>query len=355
MRYSLRCHGCGHIYGSNYPSQICERCNSILEVVYHGKPVPKARRNGAVDFWDYEPILPMSKYRHFDVGGTKVIRDRTHKDRYLKMETDNPTRSFKDRGSVVEVAKASEYGFGEVVCASTGNMAYSISYYAKLYGMKAKIFISDNASADKIRDIREVGDASITKVNGDFNEAQRHAIKYAEKNNAFLSGDYCYRKEGQKTVAYEIMAQVPDVSAIIVPVGNATLLSGVFKAIEEMKAGRNAGSTPSIIGVEAAGCNPLERALKQGNGISYTRPRTAADAIAVGFPTFGEQVLGYLKRDMGKVVSVTDRDMEAETKRLYTSAGIIAELAAVAGSAAYARQRRSIKGPVVSVLSGANV
>lgn len=354
MYYSLKCHRCRHVYGSGYKSQVCGGCGGILEVVYRGRL--KASGFDAADFWSYEPVLPKAKYRYFDVGGTKLVKDRRHNGLYLKMETSNPTHSFKDRGSIVEIAKAAEYGYREVVCASTGNMAYSVSYYAKLYGMKAKIFVSDNASPDKIRDIRGVGDASVTKVNGDFNEAQKHAIRYSERSGAFLAGDYCYRKEGQKTIAYEIMKAMPSVGAMIVPVGNATLLSGVFKALDEMKSFRLIRKKPLIVGVEAKGCNPLEEAVKRGRSVSYIRPRTAADAIAVGYPTFGMQALEYMKRDKGIVISVTDKEMEFEQKELYESLGIIAELAAVAGIAAYGKLRTKIgKGTAVSILSGANV
>lgn len=322
--------------------------------MYKGKPDPKSFdwRN----FWSYTSVLPKSKYRHFDVGGTKLAVDARHEGFYLKMEINNPTRSFKDRGSVIEIAKAAEYGYKEVVCASTGNMAYSVSYYAKLYGMKAKIFISDNASKDKIKDIRSVGDAIITKVNGDFNEAQDRAIRYSKSRKAFLAGDYGYRKEGQKIIAYEIIAAMPSVKTIIVPVGNATLLSGVFKAMEEMKRINMISKPPLVIGVEAAGCNPLEEAVKSREGVRYRKPRTAADAIAVGYPTFGGQALEYIDKYNGMVISVSDKEMKTEQKELYDSMGIIAELAAVAGIAAYKKLRKRIgEGPVVSILSGANV
>ncbi len=323
-------------------------------MVYKGRPKASAFRGS--DFWSYEEVLPKARYRRFDVGGTKLTMDRRHAGLYLKMEVNNPTHSFKDRGSIIEVAKAAEYGYKEVVCASTGNMAYSVSYYAKLYGMKAKIFISDNASKDKIKDIRSVGDAAITKVNGDFNEAQKRAIIYSEREGAFLAGDYCYRKEGQKTIAYEIMKEMPTASAIIVPVGNATLLSGVFKALDEMKSFGMIRRKPLVVGVEASGCNPLEEAVKSGKGMGYMKPRTAADAIAVGYPTFGMQAVEYMRRDKGIVISVTDKEMRQEQKELYDSMGIIAELAAVAGIAAYGKLEAKIgKGTAVSVLSGANV
>ena len=290
MHYHLKCAACGAAFESSYPKQVCGKCGSILEVVHEGR----AKIPGSARFWDYERLFPDGDYRHYRLGGTKLTRSREHGNLFFKMETYNPTRSFKDRGSVIEVAKAREYGYKEIALASTGNMAYSVAHFSKLAGMRARVFISRGANPDKLDDIRKTHDAAIVKVDGDFTKAQRLAELYCKRHGSFLGGDYCYRKEGQGTVAYEIMAQLPGATHIIVPVGNATLMSGLFKALTRLRAARRIRRLPRLIAVQAERCDPLVRAFRNVAKVRYERPRTAADAIAVGLPTFGDQALAAL-------------------------------------------------------------
>ncbi len=351
MDYTLRCESCGASYSSSYRKQTCDRCGGILSVAYKGRVKPP-RFDG--DFWSLESILPKSRYRRYELGSTELARSKIP-ELWLKLELQNPTRSFKDRGSVVEIAKAKEYGYKEVVCASTGNMAYSVAYYAKLSGIKAKIFISRDANRDKIRDIRETHDANITRVDGDFTEAQRRASNYAKRCGSFLAGDYCYRQEGQRTMFYEIASQLKGVTHVITPVGNATLISGMLKAAEEMKVSGALEKPPRIIGVEAERCSPMFKAFRSGKPMKYEAPKTMADAIAVGYPTFGDMAIGMLKRQNGSVVTVTEKEMALEQNRFLSEYGMIAELAGVAGIAAYRKLRLPKSAKAVAIVSGGNV
>jgi threonine synthase len=323
----------------------------VLEVIYTGQIRPGGLGRS---FWDYEPILPEGRYRHYELGGTNMIKSRS-RGLLLKLEIENPTKSFKDRGSVVEIEKAHEYGFSEVVCASTGNMAYSIAYYAKLSGLAAKIYVSNNANRDKINDIRSVGDADVVRVDGDFTKAQKEAERYARRSGAFLTGDYCYRKEGQRTLAYEIMAQVPKATHIIVPVGNATLLSGVLKALNEIRDSALARHIPVVVAVQAERTSPFVKAFKSGRRVRYVKPTTKADAIAVGFPTFGDAAAIELGRQNGMAVTVTDAEMRSEQKRFLDEYGLVAELAGVASIAAWRKLRLGSRELAVAVISGGNV
>ena len=346
MDYYLKCAKCSQKYESDYRKQTCEKCESILDITYKKRAgVPNGK-----GFWDYGRVLPKGKYRHYDLGGTELVRSVEYDNLFLKLELQNPTKSFKDRGSVVEVSKAKEYGYKELAVASTGNMAYSLAYYAKTIGIKATVFIGTGANPDKIRDILMTHDATLKRVNGDFTKAQQHAATYASSRNAFLAGDYCYRKEGQKTIMYEIAAQLKGVTHVIVPVGNATLISGIGRALKEMGKRKI-----KVIAVQAERCSPLVKALKQRKGIKYERPRTAADAIAVGMPTFGEQAIDVIRISKGSAVTVTDEEMRREQDNLYKKQGILAELAGVASIAAYKKLRFKKNDRVVAIVSGGNV
>jgi threonine synthase len=346
---------CRKSYRASYKRQTCASCGGILEVEYLGD----ADGNGiahAKNFWDFGPMLPKGAYKHFEVGLTRLIKSHENSSLFFKLEFENPTKSFKDRGSAIEVAKAKEYGYSKIVCASTGNMAYSIAYYAKLYSIEAAVFISRSANRDKLIDIRSTHDAELHMINGDFTKAQADAEEYAKRNNAFLGGDYCYRKEGQATIAYELFAQRPSLKNIIVPVGNATLFSALYKAYAMLKKARVAKALPRLIGVEASACSPILDAMKRNSEIKYTRPRTLADAIAVGMPTYGSQAIEAAKSTGGMFVAVGDDEMAVQQDRFYKEYGIKIELAAAAGIAAYGKLSNAIKREETAIiLTGANI
>jgi threonine synthase len=350
MKYFLECTKCGMHFDEKYKRQVCSACGAILDVKYKKFNFSSDRKKEGM--WAYEDMLPDAKYRHYAVGGTKLLQSNENPDLFLKLEIQNPTRSFKDRGSVVEISKCLEYGYKEIVCASTGNMAFSIAYFAKLNNIKSKIFISNDANNDKIKDIKNTHSASITKINGDFNLAQKFAEKYAAKNNAFLAGDYCYRKEGQKTVAYEIIEEA-EPSNILVPIGNATLIYGMLQAIKEMKDAGAIKKSPKIIGVQAELCSPFVKAFGSGKNIKYEKPRTMADAIAVGYPTFGDMAIEKLRKNQGEAVSVTEKEMMQEQQAFYKEYGLVAEMAGVAAIAGF--KKMNLKGKSVAVISGGNV
>ncbi|MEM0201006.1 MAG: pyridoxal-phosphate dependent enzyme [Candidatus Micrarchaeaceae archaeon] len=306
-------------------------------------------------FWGYSDILPSSRsYKKYSVGLTKLLKSNSEEKLFLKFEFQNPTGSFKDRGSVIEIAKANDYNYKKVVCASTGNMAYSIAYYAKFYGIKATVYVSMNANKDKIYNIKKTGNAEIIKVNGDFTTAQKLAEKHAFKKKEFITGDYCYRKEGQKTIIYEILAQQRNTRNIIVPIGNATLFSGMLKSLKEIKDNYPKTHLPKLIGVQSATCKPLYTAYKNKSVLRYEMPKTNADAIAVGYPTFGVQALEYMKELDSDIVTVTETEMKNEQKIFYKDYGLEIELAGVAPIAAY-KKLNLYDNETVVVLTGKNV
>lgn len=319
-----------------------------METTYSGRA---AMRSLKKDFWSYEPVLPDGEYRHYKLGNTTLL-PATHPDLFLKLENENPTKSFKDRGSVVEIAKAVEYGYDEVVCASTGNMAYSVAYYAKLAGIRATIFVSRNANWLKIRNIRETRDANVIRVDGDFTEAQRRAIRHSKRKEAFLAGDYAYRKEGQKTLVCEVVAELPQVRNVLVPVGNATLFSATYKALLELKELGLVSRIPRLVAVQAALANPLVVAYRRNEKVKYQEPRTDAGAIAVGYPTYGEQAIEGIRATHGMAIEVTDGEMEEERIAFYRDYGLQVEMSGVATIAAF--RKIGLKGQSVAVVSGGN-
>ncbi len=339
MRYRLLCTACGHEEeGSAFR---CSRCNSILEVVedYSGISIKKSFLKKRISSRKYLPFLPLDNYLvRSDEGATALVKKKFKgTEVLLKLETKNPTKSFKDRGSSIEISKALEFGFRKVCCASTGNMGMSISRYAKVAGIQATVFMERSGNKNKMAKIKEYG-ARLIKVDGDFNDSMRAAEAFAKKNKAFVCGDYHFRKEGQKSLAFEIIDQLDGIAPdfIFIAVGNATLLAGIHKALKEYMNFGLINKYPRIVAVQSSQCNPLVRAYKSGQEVKRVVPRTFADAIAVGYPTFGFEGVRALKATRGIAISVSDKQIGDAVRHL-KDIGISSEPGGAAGFAGYTR------------------
>ncbi len=364
MYYRLVCTHCG-LQSNDFASFRCKRCGSVLEVDYDYDTLvlPKNFRREKIRNAKYAPFLPVEALSAGQgEGGTPLVRKSVKGidgvDLFFKLETKNPTNSFKDRGSAVEITRAGELGFDSVVCASTGNMGMSVARYASRAGMNSTIFISRGGNPKKIQRIRRYG-GKVVEVKKDFNEALRDAERYAEAGGVFLCGDYHYRKEGQKTVAYEIIEQlkysVPDF--IVAPVGNATLVSAIYKGLREFENLSYIGRLPRLIAVQSSGCDPLVKAYNRGERIGYVKPDTVADAIAVGYPTFGFEAVNAIKSTGGYAVRVPDKEIIRSMKRLesvrvYTETGGAAAFAGFSGM--YRSYKRLFKGKTVVIMATGN-
>ena len=329
--FVLRCTQCGTTYPQDYPWPVCERCGGLLEVEYDYSTVriPGDFGGRPVKQWKYAPLFPVSR-RPVTVGegGTRLKRISSSPDIYLKIEIDNPTKSFKDRGSSVEVTRALELGFDSLAVASTGN---------------------------KIDMIRNKG-GKVVQVDGDFNDAVRKAEEYAKATGSFLAGDYAYRKEGQKGVFFEVIDQLgfepPDY--IFIPVGNGTLISAAHKAAVELRSLGLIDRLPRLMGVQAEGAAPLAEYIRSGK-LRKVEVRTGADAIAVGYPMYAEQAKRAVEGTGGEVITVSDREMEAAADEIFRRAGVCAELAGAAAYAAILKRGIGKDEVAVAIVSGGNI
>jgi len=354
--YILKCSECGTIYDSSYAWPRCEKCGGLLEVEYDYDRIelPKNFKTEFIKQWKYRPFYPISrKPITAGEGGTRLKK--VGEGLYIKIEIDNPTKSFKDRGSTVEITKALEFGYDRVVVASTGNMALSVSAYSEIAGIQAITFVGSGANQNKIDMIRNKG-GKVVQVDGDFNVAMSEAEKFAMRTGAFLVGDYLYRKEGQKGVFFEIIDQLgfnpPDY--LFVPVGNATLISASYKALLELRRFGLIDKIPKIIGVQAEGAKPFVDYVRTGK-LRKVNVNTNADAIAVGYPTYAKQAKEAIEKTGGEAVTVTDEEMLNAMEILYKKAGVCSELAGAAAFAAMIKHKIREGESAVAVVSGGNL
>jgi threonine synthase len=307
--------------------------------------------------WKYAPFLPIVPKKFLvsmKEGGTTLLPGLKNQHVSYKLEFENPTGSFKDRGSTIEISHALANNYKQVICASTGNMGASIAAYAARANIPATIVVPRHVPENKIEQIEAYG-AKLLKIKGDYTKALKKTWKMAEKNKkAMLTGDYPLRMQGQKTIAYEIAEQsgwkAPE--NVIVPVGNGTLLTSLYTGFWELRHIGFIKKIPRIIGVQAKGCNPLTKAWKKG-AVEFTPikdPKTIAGAIECGNPVFGQETLLIINETKGNMVSVSDSRMKKAKASLAHDEGLYSEYSGAAVQAVV--EDYSFKGKTIALLCG---
>jgi threonine synthase len=250
---------------------------------------------------------------------------------HLKIEGQNPTGSFKDRGMVLAVAKALESGARAVVCASTGNTSASAAAYGASAGLEVIVVLPRGQIASgKLLQALAAG-ARVVAVNGNFDDALRIVRALAEQDEhpvTLVNSVNPFRLEGQKTAAFEVcddLGRAPDVLAI--PVGNAGNISAYWQGFREYAAAGLARSTPELWGFQAAGAAPLV------HGRRVEHPETVATAIRIGAPASWDKAIAARDESRGRIEAVTDDEILAAYRDLARLEGVFCEPASAASVA----------------------
>ncbi len=267
-------------------------------------------------------------------GGTPLVDSRwlseqTLADVWLKVEGNNPTGSFKDRGMTVALSVAVGQGAEAVVCASTGNTSASMAAYAARARIKPLVLIPQGKIAAGKLAQAIVHGAQVIMVKGNFDDCLRISRELAETYPvALVNSVNPMRLEGQKTASFEIvdfLGDAPDVH--VLPVGNAGNISAYWKGyIEYEKAGMSTRK-PQMLGWQAAGAAPFV------HGGPVSDPETVASAIRIGNPASWQLAVDAASQSGGRFRAVTDEEILAAQRQLAQEDGVFVEPASAAGVA----------------------
>jgi threonine synthase len=253
------------------------------------------------------------------------------KELYVKDDSVNhPTFSYKDRVVSVAISKARELGFEVVSCASTGNLANSVSAHAARAGLACFIFIPDDLEQGKIIGSAIYGPHTIG-IRGNYDDVNRLCSEIADNYRwAFVNINIRpYYTEGAKTYGFEIAEQLgwrfPQ--HVIIPTAGGTILPKVAKAFHELReVGLADGPMPKIYSAQAAGCAPVIHALHRGTDvIEPVKPDTIAKSIAIGNPADGYYVLHAVRESGGWGDAATDEEIVDAIQLLARTEGIFTE------------------------------
>ena len=248
---------------------------------------------------------------------------------YVKLESMNPTGSFKDRGMVMAVAKAVEAGSNCVICASTGNTSASAAAYAARAGIEAVVVVpSGKIALGKLAQALMYG-ARLLVIDGNFDDALRIVREISESHPLTLVNSVNpYRIDGQATAAYEIcdeLGRAPD--GLCLPVGNAGNITAYWHGFKQYHAAGKITALPRMLGFEASG----SAAIVRGTPIAY--PETIATAIRIGNPASWKQAVAARDESEGIIGEVTDTEILASWRDLARQEAVFIEPASAAGVA----------------------
>jgi threonine synthase len=340
---SLKAKECGAEYPIE-PRTICDVDFSPVEVQYDyeamkGKVTRQSIEAGPKSLWRYKDLLPIEgePKTGFHSGMTPLVKaDNLAKklgvdELYIKDDSCNyPSYSYKDRVVSVAVTKAIEFGFDTVGCASTGNLAHSVAAHAAIAGLDSFVMVPHDLEEGKIVATRSFG-PQLVKIKGNYDDVNRLCAQIADKYgwaivNVNLRPFYT---EGAKTHGFEIAEQMgwqlP--KHTVLPVAGGTILPKVWKAYQEfIELGLVEDNKPAMYGAQAAGCNPIAKAVQEGHELFHPqKPDTIAKSIAIGNPADGYYVIKHILESGGYAESATDEENLAAIRLLAESEGIFTE------------------------------
>jgi threonine dehydratase len=265
----------------------------------------------------------------------------------LKVETLNPIRSFKGRGTELLVARLEHDR--PLVCASAGNFGQGLARAARRRARPVTVFAAERANPLKIAAMRRLG-AEVILRGADFDAAKEEARRHAERSDAFYVEDGALPEiaEGAGTIALELTEAGirPDVA--LVPLGNGALVTGMGAWL------RHAAPGARVVAVVAAGAPSMRLSFEQGRVVSTTAADTIADGIAVREPV--PYALETMRGVVDEVVSVSDDDIVHAMGLAHEHLGVVVEPAGAAGLAALVAYPGRWSGALVATpLCGGNV
>ena len=244
---------------------------------------------------------------------------------YLKMEDRQPTGSFKDRGAKRLIGELAYLGIDHVAVDSAGNAGAAVAAYAAAAGMTCRVYVPDDISAERAKQITAYGAEVVRVANGRMNAS---STLRAELGSDYYAS-HVYNPlfaDGIKSMAHEIYHQLDDSvpDYIFVPIGNGSLLLGLYQGFAEL------GRLPHFVGVQSTKCAPVVEVFHDLPETPHKN--TIAETIRVSAPPRMEDILKALRRSGGDAVAVEDSDILKAAKTL-NRRGVYAELTAAAGLA----------------------
>lgn len=349
------CHSCGTGFPLESLAFRCS-CGGLLDIAPFEPCFPPSKAySGEHSIFRYAEAMPafadkaslwQSSWQHVSMGeGLSGLRrlDPSDPDVLVKLDYAMPTLSFKDRGAAVLVSVALVAGARRLIQDSSGNAGASVAAYATRAGLACDIYVPSSTSPRKVAQIEAYG-ARAMLIEGSREDtahaALTAALDGASSGSAFYAS-HVYNPffyQGTKTYLYELYeslgGRLPD--TLYLPLGNGTLVLGVYYALKDLRALGLISSWPRLVVVQAAGCAPVFKAFERGQPVvvAVDNTGTEAEGIAIASPLRGTQVLAAIRELSGEVVLAPENGIAA-AKKAVAARGFFIETTSAATFAAF--------------------
>jgi threonine synthase len=365
--YSLRCRVCEEVAVAE-PVDSCRRCDGPTDVSYDWESVDVTQSSvaaGPPSIWRYDALLPAGAHVAYRAGWTPLVEAprlgaALAIDLRLKLESSNPTGSFKDRIAVLAASTALDHAVTTLCCSSTGNLGDAVASAAAATGLEAVVLAPEGGESAAVAS-RHPG-ARVFGVRGTYDDCRRLELELGALFPwGFVSGNlHPFASEGVKTISFEIAEQLgwrfPD--AVVCPAASGTLAAKLAQGFAETKrAGLATGTVPRLDAGQAFGSSPIAQAFQDDRRISRVQATTTVTSLAVGDPSYGDLAVGAARSTGGAIVAVDDSEIFELTDLLNETTGLAADEAGGAALGALIAAVRSGTVPegasVVLVVTGA--
>jgi threonine dehydratase len=267
----------------------------------------------------------------------------------IKLETANPVRSFKGRGTELVAGLLADQGRTAAVCASAGNLGQALGWSGLRRGLDVTVVASRRAPAAKLDRIRALG-AELELVDGDFEMARERAVSIAQRRGIRLVEDSLDIEtcEGAATIGLEVADRAPGVDAVLIALGGGAMATGVGYVLKTL------APDVEVICVQPLGAPALTRSWHERRVVTTESAETIADGVAGRYPI--QAVLDDLIEVADDAVLVRETSIVAGMRMLLERAGLVVEPSAALGVAAVLEDPARFAGRrVVTIVCGSNV
>src|SRR6266542_2402105 len=342
---SLRCRSCATEYALE-DIGTCTTCFGPLDPVYDWEALARSVSRetiaaGPASIWRYAPLLPVEAPDEARLApgltplfpARRLAEEVGVRELWLKLDTANPTHSFKDRVVAVATAKANELGLTTLACSSTGNLANAVAARAAAEGLDAVVLCPADLEPEKLLATAVYG-ATLYAVRGTYDDCSRLSVELSfELPWGFVNvGLRSYYAEGSATLAFEIAEQLgwrlPD--AVACPIASGALFSKLhegFSRLRRLGLVDEEEVAPRLYGGQAEGCAPVAAAFAGEGRVAPVRPSTLARSLAIGSPADGDRAVAAARDSAGAIYAVPEDEIGKEMASLAESAGVFGETA----------------------------
>jgi threonine synthase len=369
--FALRCRVCEDVTPPS-PADACVRCDGPTDVAYDwdwiaGRVDRDRVAAGPPSLWRYGALLPAGARVETGAGWTPLVpatrlSELLGVELHLKLETANPTLSFKDRVATIAVSAALDHGVTTLCCSSTGNLGDAVASVAAATGLETIVLAPAGEAAEGLA--ARVSGARVFAVDGSYDDCRRLERQLGRLFPwGFVGGNlHAYASEGAKTISFEICEQLgwrlPD--AVVCPAASGTLFAKLAQGFAEAaRAGLADGAAPRLYAAQAEGASPIAAAYADDRGISRVEAATSVRSLAIGDPASGDLALGAARSSGGGIVALSEERIDAHTRLLAETTGVFADRAGGAALGALLQALRDEQvepgSRVVLVVTGAGV